>query len=228
MNQNQSHRSQQNGVFWDIVWSVTLIVIIIVILLRIFVFQQVNVVGPSMQPNYFNDEQLLVNEIDKNMQRGQVVAVYEDKEVAADANYFTRFTARFFLKRVIGLPGEEIEVVGDTVIVYNDEYPDGVALQEPYLSADVKLIEQQNNSYHSRTLVPDDHYFLLGDNRSDSLDSRVRGAFPAYSIFGKETAKYLPLNKFRVFELPTYSYTNIDDELSSLRTQLEGEYQEER
>jgi len=223
---NETQPQSRKNLLWDVGWSIILIAIVVLIILRIFVYQQVNVVGPSMQSNYFSGEQLLVNEIDKTLPRGQVVAVYEDKDVAANANYFTRFTARFFLKRVIGLPGEEIEVVGDSVIIYNSQYPDGTVLVENYIDDEVKRTERYKNEYYPRTKIADGHYFLMGDNRSDSLDSRVKGAFPAYSIFGKETAKYLPINKFRMFELPRYAYQTPSDQINSLRADLYLKYQE--
>jgi len=220
---DQKTQSSKN-IFWDIVWSIILILILFVIIpLRVFVYQQVNVVGPSMQPNYFTDEQLFINATDKNLDRGQVVAVYEDKTIAANANYFTRFSAKFFLKRVIAFPGEEVEMVGDKVIIYNSQYPNGVVLNEDYISDEVKTIEKRNQFYFPRTKILENSYFLLGDNRIDSLDSRVKGAFPNYTIFGKEVAKYLPINKFRTFNLPTYQYEPISDEIKSLQTKFAQE-----
>jgi len=219
---NTNKTNNTKYIVWDFVWSITLIVLSVLILLRIFVFQQVNVHGSSMQPNYYSGEQLLINDIDKNFQRGQVVAVYENKEVAGNSGYFTRFAAVFYLKRIIALPGEEVEIVGDTVILYNKEHPEGAILDEGYISKDVKAIERKRNAYFPRTKIGEKEYFLLGDNRGDSLDSRIKGAFPDYAIFGKETAKYLPINKFRLFNLPTYSYPKITDEISSLKKQLES------
>ena len=130
--------------FWGWFWTGLWFLIMLLLLLKFVIFQQVTVVGESMQPNYYTGEQLFVNQIDKNFRRGQVVAVYRDKDVAKGANYLTRFSAVFFLKRVVGLPGEEIEIIGDKTIIYNKENPNGAILVEDYLGADVVAKEREN------------------------------------------------------------------------------------
>lgn len=175
-----------------------------------------------MEPNYYTSEMLLVNQIDKQLQRGQVVAVYEDKEIALRAKnsnpiqgYFVRFDpeTRFFLKRVIALPGEEVEMVGGRIIIYNSQNPNGIVLDEPYVARSVKLREEVIDYYYPRTKVDPGTYFLLGDNRVNSTDSRVKGNFPDYTIFGLETMRYWPIGRAGLFELPKYDYLPIDEYL---------------
>ncbi len=213
----------------DIFWSIFWVLLLIILVVRFVVYQQVTVVGPSMEPSYHTDELLLVDQVNKtNLSRGQVVAVYEDKNVAKTANYLTRFasTTRFFLKRVIGLPGEEIEMVGHQVIIYNSDYPEGVVLKEDYVSDTNKSREDQAKYYFKRTKIADNNYFLLGDNRTNSTDSRILGAFPDYSIFGKEALRFWPIttleklffqkdteDKFRPFQLPDYTYEPLNNDL---------------
>jgi signal peptidase I len=198
------------NLFWTLLWIVTFALLI----LRIFVFQQVNVVGVSMQPNYFGDEQLIINQIDRTIQRGQVVAVYRDNEVAKNANYFTRFDQNtvFFLKRVIGLPGEELEIIDGKVIIYNERFPEGVVLIENYLPEQ----EECNEKYFTKTLIPEGEYFLMGDNRCNSFDSRGHGPFHEYAILGQETVKFWPLEKLEVFHLPDYKFRNLSLEEKQL------------
>lgn len=198
---------------WSLVWVITLTLLV----LKFAVYQQVNVIGESMEPNYYTNEMLLVNTINKNIKRGQVTAVYEDKDAGRDANYFTRFNTKFYLKRIIGLPNEEVEVVGSTVIIYNSENPDGLVLKEDYVGDRAKLIEDQKKYYFPRTKIPSDNYFVMGDNRSNSTDSRIRGTFPAYDIFGQETLKYWPLGKAELFHLPEYPKQPLSDTLKSIR-----------
>lgn len=201
----------KSNIFWSIFW----LVLIVMLLLKFFVYQQVTVVGASMEPNYFTGELLLVNQIDKNIERGQVVAVYEDKEVAKNADYWTRFQTRFFLKRVIGLPGEEVEMVGDTVIIYNSNFPSGKVLVEDYISQDVKNKEKVSNYYFPRTKITEKNYFVLGDNRINSKDSRMIGTFPDYSIFGQETLRFWPIEKLGIFSLHKYEYLDISSDLQA-------------
>jgi signal peptidase I len=180
--------------FWTTVWVGAIMLLIV----RVVAVQQVNVVGQSMEPNYHEGELLLINQLDKNLQRGQVVAAYENKDIAINATYFTRFDPqnKFFLKRVIGLPGEEIELIGSKVIIYNQEYPSGVVLSESYLAP--SIVQQMNllARYEPRTKIPEKSYYLMGDNRANSRDSREKGPFPDYSIFGTELLGY------RVIDLP--------------------------
>ncbi len=198
---------------WVFLGSCVWIFLIIMVVLRIFVFQQVSVVGASMEPNYFTGQLLFVNQIGNDFERGQVVAAYDNDTVAADANYFTRFSAgtRFLLKRVIGLPGEEIELIGSKVIIYNDEFPDGFILNEDYISEKTKLKQESEDYYFPRTIIEKDHYFLMGDNRNNSTDSRRKGSFSDYAVLGYETVRFWPAKELKFFKLPEYTISEIDE-----------------
>jgi signal peptidase I len=209
------------------VWSLVWIVTISLLVLKFAVYQQVNVIGESMEPNFSTGEMLLVNTINKNIKRGQVTAVYEDKDAGRNSNYFTRFSTKFYLKRVIGLPNEEIEIIGSTVIIYNSENPDGIQLKEDYVGSRAKLIEDQKKYYYAKTKIPADNYFVMGDNRSNSTDSRVRGSFPAYDIFGQETLKYWPFEKAALFQIPEYPKQPMSDTFKGIRDEYRSKYQKE-
>ncbi len=201
-------------ILWEGFWFVFWMLILALILLRIFVFQQVKVNGQSMDPNYHDGQMLLINRNDQEVVRGQVVAVYARKDVAAKANYFTPFdpTNVFFLKRVIGLPGESIEMIGSKVIIYNQEFPEGAILVEPYLSQKVIQEMEESDFYFPKVTIEPDNYFLMGDNRKYSRDSREVGTFPKYTVFGKEVLRYWPLEEVRTFQIPNYSFVKIDPE----------------
>lgn len=208
----------------DLIWSLVWVFAISLLVLKFAVYQQVNVIGESMEPNFSTGQMLLVNTINKNIKRGQVTAVYEDKDAGKNSNYFTRFNTKFYLKRIIGLPNEEIEIVGSTVIIYNSENPEGFALKEDYVGSRAKLVEDQKKYYFSKTKIPSDSYFVMGDNRSNSTDSRVRGSFPVYDIFGQETLKYWPLEKAELFQLPEYPKRPLSDSLKSIRDEYKTKY----
>jgi signal peptidase I len=222
INPETANKKPSKRRYSDWIWSCVWIITLTLLVLKFAVYQQVNVIGESMEPNYFTNEMLLVNTINKNIKRGQVTAVYEDKDAGKNANYLTRFSTKFYLKRIIGLPNEEIEIVGSTVIIYNTENPDGWVLKEDYVGQRAKLIEDQKRYYFPRTKIPANNYFVMGDNRSNSTDSRIRGTFPEYDIFGQETLKYWPLSKLELFQLPEYSKEPINDTLKALRDELKS------
>jgi signal peptidase I len=199
--------------FWTVFATIFWIVLISILLFKLLVFQQVTVVGPSMEPNYHTGETLLVNQLDRNFQRGQVVAVYRDKEIAKNADYFTRYKAVFYLKRIIGLPGERIAVLEDKVIIYNDsDCQKGCVLSEDYISNENKEKLKTQNYFFPITKVPDKEYFLMGDNRTNSTDSRIIGTFPDYSIFGIETLRFWPIGETTLFFKPNYTYETLSEE----------------
>lgn len=199
---------------WAIVWGLVWAFFIFIFIARVFWLQQVSVVGASMEPNYFTNQLLLVDQINKNFQRGQVVAVYDDKIVAQEANYFTRFQpgVRFLLKRIIALPGEDIEIIGSSVIIYNDTYPNGAVLGEDYISDSVKARMDSSNYTFERYSVPEGEYFVMGDNRTNSTDSRApgKGSFPEFAILGQERIRFWPTVDFHLFELPQYTFSPIE------------------
>lgn len=204
--------------FWSFLfWSI----IIIILALKLIVFQQVTVVGDSMNPSFNNGELLLVNQINNDFQRGYVVAVYEDETVSKNANYFTRYSATFFLKRIVGLPGEEIEIIGSNVIIYNDQFPNGAVLDEPYIPDSTKTTEDRS-TYYPRTRIPEGEYFVLGDNRSNSTDSRVRGSFPRYSMFGVVSMRFWPLSHITLTEHNDYTYSRLTPDVIARRVILQA------
>jgi signal peptidase I len=191
----------------SISFNVICVALITIFVLKLVVYQQVIVDGKSSFPNYDDDQMLLVNQIDKQFDRGQVVAVYADKEIARTANYFTRFNSKFYLKRVIGLPGEEIEIIGGTVIIYNNENPDGAILNESYVLDSAKTQQDYSKELIPRKKIPFGEFFLMGDNRPCSADSRSFGNFSSFAIFGKENFRLTPISDFHVFSLPQITFT---------------------
>ena len=196
--------------FFSFIFYCLTTVMVVFLVLKFVVYQQVTVEGKSMYPNYDDNQMLLMNQLDKNFHRGQVVATFAEREVARDANYFTRFKAKFYLKRIIALPGEEIEMVDDKVIIYNEEHPKGAVLSEGYLSGATNQSMLKNRFRFVRTKVAPNEYFLMGDNRPNSLDSRMVGTFADFEIFGQENARVLPIDTFHIFSLPEYTFVPVD------------------
>jgi signal peptidase I len=219
-----TENKEKSSRFWSTIFSFVLIILSVIVLLKLFVFQQVTVVGASMEPNYHTAEGLLVNQLNKNFQRGQVVAVYKDKEVAETANFFTKFKAVMYLKRIIGLPGEYIEIVQDKVIICKSDGFDCNILKEDYIPQSTKDKMIAADFYRPKIKIADDCYFVMGDNRTNSTDSRDLGCFTSKALFGGEVLKFWPSEKFELFNLPIYQYLPVDSKTQSLRDRAQLRY----
>ncbi len=164
----------------EIVETIALTVIIFLVIR--FAIQSYRVQGPSMQPGLVTDEYVLVNKVAYLFhapERGDVIVFHYPLDTSVD-----------FIKRVIGLPGDTIVVTGTTVTV------DGTKLKEPYIS-------QPANPSGQKWTVPPNDYFVMGDNRPVSDDSRNWGFVPNYDIVGKAVMLYWPFNKWELIN--TYS-----------------------
>ena len=148
---------------------------LIAILVVIFVVQPVKVEGTSMEPRLEPQDRIFVNKFVyyfSGVARADIVVFWYPKD-----------KTKSFIKRVIGLPGETVEVRSGLV------YLNGEKLSEPYLAG-----EFDNDSYPLQ-VVPPDQYFVLGDHRNSSNDSRDWGFVPEPNIFGEAVFRYWPLSK---------------------------------
>lgn len=160
----------------------TLALTLIIFLVIHFTVQNYMVEGTSMQPSLNNNQFVLVNKLAYLFhapERGDVIVFHWPVDTTKD-----------LIKRVIGLPGDTIVTTGDTVQV------NGVVLKEPYISAHV-------NPGGQKWVVPTNDYFVLGDNRPVSDDSRDWGYVPRSYIIGKAVLVYWPVNNWQIIN--TYS-----------------------
>lgn len=175
--------------------KVVLISVAIIVPVRYFLIQPFYVKGASMEPTFHDNEYLIIDEISyrfRQPQRGDVVVLKNP-----------RGQSDFYIKRVIGLPGENVIVRNGEVQVVSAAYPNGVVLDEhAYLDSGARTTGDLN-----LTLQPDE-YFILGDNRRASLDSRSFGPIKKKEIVGRTWVRAWPLNKLRVFERPQYQLTS--------------------
>ncbi|MFA5051487.1 MAG: signal peptidase I [Patescibacteria group bacterium] len=173
--------------------KIVLIALAIIVPIRYFLFQPFYVRGASMEPSFYDNEYLIIDEITYRLadpQRGDVVVIRNPSQ-----------TSEFFIKRIIGLPGETVEAVDGQIRIINAQYPDGITLSESYL-ADGTLT---NNL--TATSVPEGNYFVMGDNRSVSLDSRIFGPLPRKDIVGRAWLRVYPFSDFQHFTQPLYNLT---------------------
>lgn len=161
----------------------------IIIPIRYFLIQPFYVKGASMEPNFYDHEYLIIDELTYRFRdpfRGEII-VFK----------YPRDPSQYFIKRVVGLPGETIEVTGGNIIVYNTEHPNGLVLEETYL--------EETTTGKVRVTLGADEYYVLGDNRDSSLDSRSFGAITRGDVIGRVWVRGLPLDRIGTFELPTYN-----------------------
>ncbi|HEY7404377.1 MAG TPA: signal peptidase I [Candidatus Angelobacter sp.] len=145
----------------------------------LFIYQPVKVEGGSMEPGLEDQERIFINKLVyrfESIERGDIVVFHYPRDVR-----------KSFIKRVIGLPGDRIRILSGHV------YVNGVALPEPYVPDDY----QDARSY-SETVVPANAYFVLGDHRNSSNDSREFGPIMRGYIYGKAVFGYWPMEKMGV------------------------------
>ncbi|MFH1367130.1 MAG: signal peptidase I [Patescibacteria group bacterium] len=171
--------------------KVVVISLAIIVPIRYFLIQPFYVRGASMEPNFHDNEYLIINEIGYRFaspQRGDIVVI-KSKLVAKE----------YLIKRVIGLPEEKIEINNGEVKIFNKDNPEGKVLQEEYLA---KGITTNGNNIIT---LKSDEYYVMGDNRPSSLDSRSFGAIERDEVVGRAWLRAWPLQKMKHFSSPEYN-----------------------
>jgi signal peptidase I len=180
------------------------LIIVVFILFGVFAVQPVVVEGTSMLPELHDGERLLVNKLVYyriksvswgHIERGDIVVFWYPKE--PDKSY---------VKRVIGLPGEMVEVRNGKV------YIDGIELSEQYLDTE----HNQSLPSFPAKRVEEHHYFVMGDNRDNSSDSRYWGLVPEKYIYGKAFFRYWKPSNIGFLEHGTYNMT-AEEKIDQLR-----------
>ena len=186
------------GVFILEVVKVVVISLVIIIPVRYYLIQPFYVKGASMEPNFHDYEYLIIDEISYRFnqpQRGEVVVVRNPND-----------RSQYFIKRIIGLPGETIDIKDGRIVIYNDDYPSGIELDESaYLSSEVKTQGKDSMKLSS------DEFYLLGDNRTSSLDSRLFGPLTSEDVVGRTWIRAWPFNRVSYFTLPTYNLAQEEE-----------------
>ena len=191
-------------------WIVCIVIaFLIALFIKYFLFTPTLVMQESMTPNILNGERVLINRTVRTFngeyKRGDIItfeaptSLLSGDEIVANFNevnggiesfiyYVIEWGKKSYIKRVIGLPGEHVQIQGGYV------YINGERLQEDYLDESVRTYVSEGGI--DDFIVPDDCIFAMGDNRDGSSDCRIFGCIPMDKIEGRVTIRIWPLNKF--------------------------------
>ncbi len=162
----------------------------IILPIRLFLIQPFYVKGASMEPNFYENEYLIVDKITPLVhpyQRGEIIVFR-----------YPKTDQHFLIKRVIGLPGERVVIQNHTITIYNKEHPNGFQLNEKTYGP-----RELRDDVINQT-IGDHQYFVLGDNRPVSYDSERFGPVDADQIVGRVVLRGLPVQRFAFFSVPSY------------------------
>ncbi len=185
---------------WEIV-KVFVWALVIIVPIRVFLFQPFFVQGASMEPNFKNGDYLVINELGyKKTEVGVAGFHFFTVEMMKDLNRgdvvvfkYPRNPQQYFIKRVIGLPGERVKIETGKVMIFNKENPAGFVLDErTHLPAGLSTGGMVD------IVLTEDQYFVLGDNRQNSSDSRAWGPLPKDDVVGRVLIRAWPFSKAEI------------------------------
>ena len=183
-----SESSPKNDSVWHSIleWvKVIIIALIIALPIRWYVAEPFIVNGASMDPTFATGQFLVVDRLTYRFEapkRGDVI-IFE----------YPNDPSTYYIKRIIGLPGETVNINDGKITIVNKENPNGFTLNEPYLSP-----EHLSYDTSSKTLTPT-QYFVMGDNRAQSSDSRYWGPLESHFIIGRPIVRLLPIQTLSIW-----------------------------
>ena len=173
------------------VLEIAVIAVAAVFIVRTYLVQPFLVSGTSMIPTFNNGDYVLTDELTYHFrppERGEVVVFHDPEDWSS-----------YFIKRVIGLPGERIVIKNDTITVFpNASSTNGLTLDETYLPQGLVTSGTVDVTLSSTS------YYMLGDNRPFSYDSRSWGPLPTKNIVGLVRFRLWPVNELQAFAAPHY------------------------
>ena len=181
--------------FWELI-KVFLLAVVIIVPIRYFLVQPFFVRGASMEPTFLNGEYLVIDELSyylREPKRGEVIVFR-----------FPNNRSQFFIKRIVGLPGETVRVEDGRVVIQSEAYEQGVVLDESqYLPVDLRT------GGRTELELAEDEYFVLGDNRPSSSDSRTWGVLGEDDIVGRAWIRAFPVDRFDVLEFTRPGFVGL-------------------
>jgi len=199
LDQNQNNEAPQKvskpkaqSTFWKDTFQLVFIIVFVVIPFRVFIAQPFIVSGSSMQPGFQDRDYLIVDQLTYRFnepERGDVVIFR-----------YPNNNKVFYIKRIIGLPGDTVIIQDEQVYIEPANSTERIKIEEPYIDS----FRPEN----SRTALMDDQYYVMGDNRLVSSDSRVWGPLDREFITGRAFFRLFPFNKIDAFPEDYKLYSN--------------------
>ena len=187
-------------------------VLILVILIRSFVGEPRWIPSSSMEPTLQIKDNLIIEKISYRFhepERRDIIVFYPPHHELDPSLWgnFTRMIGFFskdeaYIKRIIGLPGDEIEIVPKKGVYIN-----GILLEEPYKKEVFEGLCEEN-MFCGPYIVPENNYYMMGDNRNDSTDSRYWGTLPENRVVGKAFLRFWPLYRIGLLKHSEYELKN--------------------
>ena len=178
------NEEKKNGSFFKELLKFVLIAFLVVVPFRYFVAQPFIVNGASMTPTFMPGEYLIVDQISyktlRSPERGEIIIFHYPKD-----------RSKYFIKRIIGLPNETVKIEGTEITIKNEANPKGTKLQEDY------ILYPKNDSME--VTLEADEYFVMGDNRASSSDSRIWGPLKEDLVVGRPLVRLIPFSRLAVF-----------------------------
>ncbi|MDD5146093.1 MAG: signal peptidase I [Candidatus Pacebacteria bacterium] len=170
--------------------KVLIIALVIVVPIRYFLFQPFFVRGQSMEPNFENGDYLIIDELSyrfRSPERGEAIVFKYPQD-----------TTQRYIKRIIGLPGETVEIENGKITIYKENSEPKILNESDYLSLNIQT------TGNLKITLGENEYFVLGDNRPVSSDSRRWGTVPKDDIIGRVYLRAWPISALAKIEVPNY------------------------
>lgn len=181
--------------FWELI-KTFLIAMAIIIPIRYFLVQPFFVRGASMEPTFDDGEYLLVDQLSyrfREPHRGEVIVFRYPEQ-----------PSQFFIKRIIGLPNETVRIADGQVVIANQQFKSGAVLDESGY-----LLNGLRTGGQLETKLGAHDFFVLGDNRPASSDSRSWGTLPQSDIIGRTWIRAFPLNRMSIFQFASPGFVSL-------------------
>ena len=206
------------------IWETVVFVVVAVIIIRFFIAELRWIPSGSMLPTLVGGQGLVGDRIvvekltkfpnvikhhkfENTPNRGDIMIFYPPfvKLNADPISVFSRLTGFFckdvaYIKRVVGLPGEKFEIKHDEKTGIYRVYINDKPLQEDYIMSEFDFHKCKSDMYCGPLIIPEGQYFMMGDNRGNSLDSRFWGTLPQERFIGRAVFVFWPLNRMKILK----------------------------
>jgi len=202
-----------------------LFVILFVILIRFFIGELRWIPSGSMRPTILEKDRVFVEKLkypDKAIERGDILVFYPPETELSNNPFkvFARLTGIFckdiaFIKRVVGMPNDKFEIKQDTYTNEYRVYINDKPLNEPYISSKTEWTPCADEMYCGPFIIPNDSYFMMGDNRNNSQDSRFWGFLDKNRIIGRANFMFYPISRINILK-DKYLYLHKQKQFNSI------------